>query len=135
MSSSSSDAADYVIVGGGTSGLVLANRLSENPKVSVLVLEAGENHLDDPRVIIPAFWTSLMGTDLDWKFTSLSQVRVESFRLVAILSANFLAQIARSWRPKYLFAPRKTPRRLKCCKWTNPSRTIKSGYRRVGQFR
>lgn len=42
------DAADYVIVDGGTSGLVLASRLSENPTVNVIVLKAGENHLDDP---------------------------------------------------------------------------------------
>ena len=32
---------DYVIVGAGTSGCVLANRLSADPKVSVCVLEAG----------------------------------------------------------------------------------------------
>ena len=37
---------DYVIIGGGTAGLVLAARLSENPVVQVLVLEAGENRLD-----------------------------------------------------------------------------------------
>ena len=66
--------ADYIIIGGGTSGLVLANRLSENPNVSIIVLEAGKNHLDDPRVNIPAFWASLVGTELDWQFRSLSRV-------------------------------------------------------------
>ncbi|KAI9714895.1 MAG: hypothetical protein M1820_000184 [Bogoriella megaspora] len=64
---------DYVIIGGGTAGLVVASRLSEDPDTSVVVLEAGENHLNDPRVNIPAFWSSLVGTELDWQFLSLTQ--------------------------------------------------------------
>jgi len=67
--------ADYVIVGGGTSGLVVANRLTEDPNITVTVLEAGPSCLDDPRVNIPAFWSSLMVTDLNWKFASTPQVR------------------------------------------------------------
>ena len=35
--------ADYVIIGGGTAGLVLASRLTEDPTIRVIVLEAGEN--------------------------------------------------------------------------------------------
>ena len=72
--SDASEISDYIIVGGGTSGLVLASRLSEDPNVSVLVLEAGENCLDDPRINIPAFWSSLVATELDWKFKSAPQV-------------------------------------------------------------
>ncbi|KLJ13712.1 hypothetical protein EMPG_09378 [Blastomyces silverae] len=66
-------AADYVIVGGGTAGLVLAARLSEDPGTSVVVLEAGTSHLEDPRVNIPALWTTLFGTDADWAFATVPQ--------------------------------------------------------------
>ncbi|KAJ4256908.1 hypothetical protein NW762_009004 [Fusarium torreyae] len=65
--------ADYIIIGGGTSGLVIANRLSENPDVQVLVLEAGQDLSNDPRVTVPAFWTTLIGTDADWQFQSVPQ--------------------------------------------------------------
>jgi len=69
---------DYVVIGGGTSGLVVATRLSEDPTAQVLVLEAGENHLEDPRIKIPALWPSLLGTELDWNFTSVPQVRTHN---------------------------------------------------------
>ena len=70
-----SDEYDFIVVGGGTSGLVVAARLSEDPKNQVLIIEAGEDHLQDPTVNIPALWTSLLKTGADWDFPSEPQVR------------------------------------------------------------
>ena len=65
---------DFIIVGGGTSGLTVANRLSEDSGTHVLVLEAGGNHLADPRVIVPALCMQAPGSELDWQFTTVPQV-------------------------------------------------------------
>ncbi|GAM85289.1 hypothetical protein ANO11243_032930 [Dothideomycetidae sp. 11243] len=62
---------DVVIVGGGTSGCVLANRLSEDPNVSVLVLEAGEDRSDDGRVYTPGLAGSVLdNAQFDWQYVS-----------------------------------------------------------------
>lgn len=62
---------DYVIVGGGSAGSVLANRLSADPSVMVLLLEAGgsEGELAD----IPLIAATVQGTGLDWKYTTRPQ--------------------------------------------------------------
>jgi choline dehydrogenase-like flavoprotein len=70
---------DFIIVGGGTAGLVLANRLSENPSATVAVIEAGGDASKDPRVFIPALFTAALGSELDWSFASTPQVCDEWF--------------------------------------------------------
>ncbi|TGO55554.1 hypothetical protein BOTNAR_0242g00200 [Botryotinia narcissicola] len=64
---------DFIIIGGGTSGLVVANRLSEDSTINVLVLESGRNYLGDPRVNMPAGWPALLGTEADWNFVTTPQ--------------------------------------------------------------
>jgi choline dehydrogenase len=62
---------DYVIVGGGTAGSVIAARLSERG-ASVLLLEAGP--LNGPRMMSAATaWPAMMGSDVDWRFTTAPQ--------------------------------------------------------------
>jgi choline dehydrogenase-like flavoprotein len=64
---------DYVIVGGGSAGCVLANRLSEDPTTSVCLLEAGGSHRN-PLVWIPAGVIALMPTRLkNWAFDTTPQ--------------------------------------------------------------
>lgn len=75
VSSIPNEVFDYVVVGGGTAGLCLASRLSEDPNINVLVLEAGSNELPNPNLVIPAMWIQLLGTDLDWHFRTVSQAR------------------------------------------------------------
>lgn len=74
MASSNDNIYDIVIVGGGTSGLVLASRLSEDLQLQVVVLEAGEDLTADPRVLTPAMAQTLWKTPSDWNLKTVAQV-------------------------------------------------------------
>lgn len=65
---------DFVIVGGGQSGLVVASRLSEDPSKTVLVLEAGANRMGDPRIDTPGLMATLYDDPAyDWMHRTVPQ--------------------------------------------------------------
>ncbi|CED83784.1 glucose oxidase [Phaffia rhodozyma] len=59
---------DYIVIGGGLAGLTVANRLSEDANVTVLVIEAGRDDRTDGRVYNIANYGQFYGTDLDWSW-------------------------------------------------------------------
>ena len=71
---------DYVIVGAGSAGCVLAARLSEDPDVSVLLLEAGG---PDARqdIHVPLGYLKLARTELDWNYLSAPEPQCDGRRV------------------------------------------------------
>lgn len=66
---------DYIIVGGGTAGLTIAARLTENPNITVGVLEAGLDRTQDPKVLTPGFAPSMWeDPEYDWVFKTIPQI-------------------------------------------------------------
>ncbi|KAI5796072.1 hypothetical protein FPQ18DRAFT_371288 [Pyronema domesticum] len=74
---------DYIIVGGGTSGLVIANRLTEDPKTTVLVIEA-EFHLSKKMKSFPGY-VGRTGAKYEWGYntSAISGLNDRKFRIPA----------------------------------------------------
>ena len=63
---------DYIVVGAGSAGCVIANRLTSDSAVRLLLLEAGAED-SIPEIHIPGAWPKLLGTPFDWSYTTEAQ--------------------------------------------------------------
>jgi len=70
---------DYVLVGAGSAGCVLANRLTENSNTSVLLLEAGSS-AEDQTIHIPAAFPKLFKSPYDWAYYTEEQAHLKNRR-------------------------------------------------------
>ena len=70
---------DYVIAGGGTAGCVLAARLSEDPSVTVCLVEAGPSDVGDRNVLELSQWMHLLDSGYDWDYPVEPQEKGNSF--------------------------------------------------------
>lgn len=73
---------DYIVVGAGSAGCVLANRLSAAPDVSVLLLEAGGADAH-PAFHTPPGWPTLLGSEADWAYGTEPEPHIEQARVPA----------------------------------------------------
>lgn len=74
------DSFDYIIAGGGTAGSVLAGRLSEDPSVSVLLIEAGKND-SHPLIHVPIGFAKLTAGPFQWGYVSQPQKHAKDRRI------------------------------------------------------
>ena len=69
----SNNAYDYIIVGAGSAGCVLAHRLSHEGRIGVLLIEGGGTDLEQPKIAKSVLWATNIGSDTDWGNTTVPQ--------------------------------------------------------------
>lgn len=79
---------DYIIVGGGLSGLVIANRLSSDNKTSVLVIDAGRDARNDPLYNDPGNAVAVENSTENWRWNTT--VQASSGKILTILGGHVL---------------------------------------------
>ena len=68
---------DFIVIGAGSAGCVVASRLSERQDLKVLLLEAGGPD-DHPEIAVPLAWRGLRQTKLDWDYVTTPQEHCDS---------------------------------------------------------
>lgn len=94
--------ADYVVIGGGTAGCIVASRLSEDPDVTVTVVEAGPSDEHEPRARDIRRWAEMLEGEYDLDYRSVRQARGNSAIRQArmrILGGCSTANTMITWRP------------------------------------
>lgn len=71
---------DYIVVGAGSAGCILANRLTEDLTCKVLLLEAGVDDIS-AFIRIPASFTLLQDSEFDWGCRTVPQVHLNARRI------------------------------------------------------
>ncbi|KAA0099528.1 choline oxidase [Mycolicibacterium sp. P1-18] len=92
----------YLIVGGGTAGCIVAARLSEDPGVTVTVVEPGPSDVDEPRALDIRRWAEMLEGEYDLDYRSIAQQRGNSHIRQArmrILGGCSTANTMITWRP------------------------------------
>src|SRR5258707_14580049 len=69
---------DYLIVGGGTAGAVVAARLAEDPNTTICLIEAGPTDEGNPDILTLKNWPNLLGTFFDYDYAIERQARGNS---------------------------------------------------------